>query len=220
MCSASPLARPSGTTLCSRGFMTRRNVKRLHSPHDFLTVQRNACDSPATVASRQPDCCGGNVTSTQFAAWAGSAGSDAPGFRYCKVPFFWKSNEPNFTGFLSTTRYWICSAFSGVLAGSAAHGPPAATPSVARMAFLKSPSVSLPLTHALQASRSMSFALSAIANSGPPVVGGAARAADTVPTIANTAGTRRFAIIIVETPSRQGDRRPVRQTGRGAVVRA
>ena len=80
------MAIPAGTMLESRGFMSRRSVKESQPCRWFLTVQRNACVSPSTVASRQPDWCGGNDTSTQLAAWAGSAGRAAPGFRYWRLP--------------------------------------------------------------------------------------------------------------------------------------
>ena len=200
--------------------MSRRNVKGSQPYRSFFTVQRKACDSPAAVASRQPDWFGGNVTSDQLFALAGSGGRASPGFRYCMVPFFWKSTAPNFTGRLSTTRYWMTLCSCHLLGWIAVHGVPGATPRVARIAFLKSPSASLPSTNALQASRSMSDFLSPTVRSGPPVAGGAASAADTVPIDTNNANSRRFPFIIAATPGRQADPQPARPKDREAVVRA
>ena len=91
----------------------------------------------------------------QSSALAGSAGKALPGFRYARWPSFWKSKLPNFTGRLSTTRYWMTFASCCLVEWLAAHGFPAATPNVARMPLLKSPWDSSPSTHALQAATSM-----------------------------------------------------------------
>ena len=142
--------------MCNRAFSRRRNENRDQSPQKLSVEHRNACVSPRTVASRQPDWPGGNCTSTQLSVFAGSAGRAEPGFQYFSVPCRWNRSAANFTGRFRTTRY--CRLLPS-FPRTASHGCPACSPSVAMMPALKSLSTALPSAHALQASKSMSAAL-------------------------------------------------------------